>query len=90
MPREHVLTQIPTCELRKNGDVVGLTDRVYDLAGTIVHIDEILVTGDLSGELSYNGKLLKILEVNTVVGMLVDQRGARGPVWKDVQAQVVD
>jgi len=77
-------------ELLKSGQVVGLTDRVYPITGSSVTLDEVLVKGDLSGELEYNGRKLKIVRVDTTIGLLVDLGGARGPVWKGVECQVLD
>lgn len=77
-------------ELLKSGKVVGLTDRVYPITGSSVTFDEVLVKGDLSGELEYNGKRLRIIRVDTITGLKVDLGGARGPVWTGVECQVLD
>ena len=71
-------------ELLKEGVVVGITDRIYRVDGNEVTFNEVLLKGDLSGELHYNGVKLVVIKVDTAVGMLVDEKGARGPVWKGV------
>ena len=76
-------------ELRKGDKTVGLTDHKYPIAGQTVHFDEILVTGDLSGELNYNGWVLRVVDIDTFVGLEVDRRGPRGPLWKGVTLEVV-
>jgi len=77
-------------ELTRKGKVVGFTDRVYSIHdGSSITFEEVEVKGDLSGELEYNGRRVRILHVETAVGLLVDSRGARGPVWKGVQCEVV-
>jgi hypothetical protein len=78
----------PGTELRKEGQVVGTTDRVYVVAGPSVRFDEVLVRGDLSGELQYNGKKLRVVRIDTTIGLMVDQQGPRGPIWKGVDCEV--
>ncbi len=80
-----------TPELRVNGVVVGITDRVYEITGPRVRFDEVLVRGDLSGgELEYNGRRLRIVRVDTAVGLLVGTGAPRGPVWQGVECEVID
>jgi hypothetical protein len=76
-------------ELLKEGRVVGLTDKVYPLNGGPRHFDEVLVKGDLSGNLEYNGALIRITRIDAAVGLKVDDRGARGPLWVNVDFEVV-
>ena len=90
MPEERISFTPQSRELLKSGKVVGLTDRVYPIIGPNVIFDEVLVKGDLSGELEYNGKRLRIVRADTIIGLLVDMGGARGPVWKGVECQVLD
>lgn len=82
----------PSTELRVNGKVVGLTDKVYSIEGKTVRFDEILVRGDLTeGDLEYNGHHLRIVRVEAVIGLLVGAGGPpRGPVWRGVECEVVD
>ncbi|HZP57727.1 MAG TPA: hypothetical protein VFC53_09255 [Dehalococcoidia bacterium] len=81
--------QPKTNEIRKAGEVVGLTDRIYDTSGEQVTFDEILVKGDLSGELEYNGARLRVKGINMMVGLEIGPQGARGPVWRGVQCEVL-
>lgn len=78
-----------TNELRKDGEVVGSTGRVYEISGDQVMFDEVLVRGDLSGDLDYNGAKLRIVSIDTMVGLEVGVQGARGPVWRGVTCQVL-
>jgi hypothetical protein len=79
----------PTNEILSSGKVVGITDRVYSIEGTSVTFDDILVRGDLSGELIYNGVKLHVIRIDTVIGLEIGAQGARGPVWKGVECEVV-
>lgn len=89
MPESPLSFRNRSPELRKGGAVVGVTDRIYDVSGSTVIFEEVLLKGDLSGELEYNGTRLQVVKVDTAVGMLVDQRGARGPVWKGVTCAIL-
>jgi hypothetical protein len=77
-------------EIRSSGKVVGITDRIYSIEGSLITFDDVLVKGDLSGDLEYNGVKIRIVRVNTIIGMEVGVHGARGPVWKGVVCEVVD
>lgn len=77
-----------TTELRKAGEVVGLTDKVYPVKGPTVTFNEIVVKGDLSGDLEYNGKHIRIVRVDTVIGLKVTPSGAAGPIWEKVECEV--
>ena len=77
-----------TPELRKAGKVVGLTDRIYEIKAPSALFDEVVVKGDLSGDLEYNGKRLRIVRVDTVIGLKVTPAGAVGPVWEKVECEV--
>ncbi len=79
---------VETTELRKAGKLVGLTDRVYEVTAPTVIFDEIIVKGDLSGDLEYNGKRIRIVRVDTVIGLKVTPSGAAGPVWEKVECEV--
>ena len=77
-------------ELRDDrGNVVGITDDAYEVDGQFITFKDVLVKGDLSGILEYNGVRLRIVRVNTMIGLEVTMQGARGPVWKDVVCEVV-
>lgn len=80
----------PSCELRKAGKVVGETDKVYPVHGSTVLFAEILGKGDLSGELEYNGQQIEVTHAQAVIGLLVDEKGARGPIWQGVECRVLD
>ena len=90
MPVERVSMRPPTPELRKGGAVVGITDRIYEVSGPTIRFDDVLVRGDLSGELEYNGKTLRIVRVEVIAGLEVGVSGPRGPVWKGVECSVVN
>lgn len=91
MPEEKLSLSEPTRELKKEGKVVGLTDRVYQIVGSEVVFDEVQVLGDLNGILDYNGHLLRVVQIDTMIGLLVDNiRGARGPVWQKVRCEVIN
>ncbi len=89
MPESPLSFRTRSPELRKGGTVVGVTDRIYDVSGSTVIFEEVLLRGDLSGELEYNGTRLRVIKVDTAIGMLVDQRGPRGPVWKGVTCAIL-
>jgi hypothetical protein len=89
MPTKRVRVNPATNEIYNGEELVGTTDRVYDVSpGTIV-IKEITVKGDLSGTLTYNGHQLRARRVGAMIGLKVDGLGARGPVWEDVEFEVV-
>jgi hypothetical protein len=79
----------PSRDLKKAGAVVGTTDRVYPIAGDTVTFDDVLVQGDLSGVLEYNGRRVEITAINTIIGLELGAAGPRGPVWKGVVARVI-
>lgn len=93
MPEERVRFEPDTTELRRSsavvGAVVGITDRVYEISGPTVTFDEVLVTGDLSGELEYNGKRLRVVRIDTIIGLELGAKGVRGPLWKGVDCTVL-
>jgi len=89
MPEAPLSFRPRSAEIRKSGTVVGLTDRIYDVGETEVVFDEVLIKGDLSGDLDYNGHTIRVVRVDTAVGLLIDGRGARGPVWKGVVCEVI-
>ena len=88
MPDEHISLSAPSAELRKGGAVVGITDLVYPIEGDHVTFADVLVRGDLSGELDYNGRTLVVERVDTIIGMEVTVSGPRGPVWKGVECRI--
>jgi hypothetical protein len=91
MPEDKLRLSELTRELKKNGQVVGLTDKVYSISGGEVVFEEIQVLGDLNGILDYNGIPLRVVQIDTMIGLLVDNiRGARGPVWQKVRCEVVN
>lgn len=89
MPDREISFEPPTNELKRAGVVVGLTDRVYPVSGSEVTFDEVLIKGDLSGELDYNGTRLRVTRVDAMVGLEVGAMGARGPLWKGVECEVL-
>lgn len=89
MPEAPLSFRPMSAEIVKSGTVVGLTDRIYDVGKAEVVFDEVLIKGDLPGDLNYNGHTIRVVRVDMAVGMLVDGRGARGPVWKGVVCEVI-
>ena len=89
MPRLAVSLKGST-EIYSSGKIVGTTDRVYEIDDQSVIFDEILVKGDLSGILEYNGAKLRITHIDTITGLKVDQNGLRGPIWEGVECRVVE
>jgi hypothetical protein len=89
MPKKAVSFNEFKPEIHSSGKVVGITDRVYEIKGESVTFDDVLVKGDLSGELDYNGVKLRIVRVDTIIGLEVGMQGARGPVWKGVVCEIV-
>ena len=91
MPKREVSLEKLSNELRDStGRLVGLTDRPYEPNGRFMMFQDVVVKGDLSGTLEYNGVKLRIVRVNTVIGLEITPEGARGPVWKGVEAEVID
>ncbi|KKU48403.1 hypothetical protein A3H10_03215 [Candidatus Uhrbacteria bacterium RIFCSPLOWO2_12_FULL_46_10] len=89
MPTNKINFEEPTNEIYKDGKVVGITDKLYTLNSTEITFDDVLVKGDLSGVLNYNGKNIQVIQIDTAIGMEVTQNGARGPVWKGVKCKVL-
>jgi len=73
----------------KNGAVVGTTDIAVSPNADYFDIPDILVKGNLDGELEYGGKIIRIEQVEMAAGMEIGQFGARGPVWKNVKARII-
>jgi len=90
MPKVPVPFDTPTNELRKDGVVVGRTDRIYPITGETVTFDDVLVVGDLSGALDYNDRKVRVVRVESMIGLEIGAAGARGPVWKKVECEVLD
>ncbi len=89
MPESPISFDQPSNEIRQGGKIVGLTDRIYPISGETVTFDDVIVRGDLSGELEYNGRRLQVVRVDEIIGLEVGPQGPRGPVWKGVQCQVL-
>jgi hypothetical protein len=90
MPKNHISFEKPNNEIRSKGKIVGLTDEIYNLTGPTIIFPDVLVKGDLSGELEYNGKKIKVVRIDTVIGLEASLQGARGPVWKGVECEVIE
>lgn len=73
----------------KNGNVVGETDKVYSPKDNYFNFSEIVVKGDLSGELEYCGKTIVVEHIEMMIGMEITMLGARGPVWKEVRCKIL-
>ena len=89
MVTKRALYDQPTNELRKDGAVVGVTDRIYPVVGSNVTFEDVVVRGDLSGDLDYNGARLRVTRVASITGLEITSNGARGPVWKGVECVVL-
>ncbi|GDX41312.1 hypothetical protein LBMAG21_16040 [Armatimonadota bacterium] len=77
--------------IRSHGQVVGKTDRIYELpdAGQF-YFEEIEVKGDISAEpLDYCGKKIQIQSIDIAAAFFVDERGSRGPIWKGVRGVIL-
>ncbi len=79
-----------SANIYSSGKIVGITDQPYEIDNLSITFKEILVKGDLSGELEYNGHKLRIIHIDTITGLKVDQNGARGPLWEGVECKVVE
>jgi hypothetical protein len=90
MPRTQVTFEPSNPELRSSGKVVGITDRIYSIIGSIVTFDDVLIKGDLSGVLEYNGAKLRVVRIHTMIGLEATLQGVRGPVWKGVECEVIE
>jgi len=73
-----------------SGKIVGTTDRIYEIDGQSVTFDEVIVKGDLSTELKYNGHKLRIIRIDEIIGLEIDKNGPRGPIWKGVECRVIE
>jgi len=90
MPKTQISFEKHSNELHDPaGKVVGITDRVYPVNDGSITFDDVLVKGDLSGVLEYNGAKLRIIRINAVIVLEVTMQGARGPVWKGVECEVL-
>ena len=89
MPKASVSLKEST-NIYSSGKVVGVTDRIYEVDDQSIIFDEVLVKGDLSGELEYNGVRLRITHIDSIIGLIVDQKGPRGPVWNEVECRVIE
>jgi len=79
-----------SCVLKDDkGNVVGETDRLYEVSGDEVMFDEVLVKGSIGDKVWYNGQSLAVVSIASQIGLLVDGRGARGPVMHGVRCKVV-
>lgn len=62
---------------------------MYPITGDAVTFADVLVRGDLSGVLEYNGRRLEITAIDTIIGLEMGAAGPRDPVWKGVVARVI-
>ncbi len=77
-------------EITAGDQVVGVADRAYEVSGRYVVFDEVLVKGSFGPDFTYRGKPLRLIHVHTMIGLLVDHRGPRGPVAKGVLCEVIE
>jgi hypothetical protein len=90
MPEAPVDFTTPSNEIRKGGVVMGLTNKIYfPIDGPTITIAEILIRGDLSGELEYNGRVLQVEAIDEAIGLEVGPSGPRGPIWRGVRFRVM-
>jgi hypothetical protein len=82
---------VPSVDLAlvKAGKTVGELTLAAEKQGDKMFIEELLVKGDLSGKLEYEGRTVEIESVDEIIGLLVDTSGARGPVWRGVRLRIV-
>lgn len=76
-------------EIYSSGEIVGILDRSYETDGAFITFDDVLVKGNLWGELEYRGVRMRVRHVRTIIGFEVTLRGGRGPVWKGVQCEII-
>uniref|UniRef100_A0A6M3JRQ5 Uncharacterized protein n=1 Tax=viral metagenome TaxID=1070528 RepID=A0A6M3JRQ5_9ZZZZ len=75
------------------GDIVGELDREYEVSGGLVLFDELLLKGiwpPPDDELVYNGVKLHVESVRAHIGMVTDEKGARGPVVRGITCKVAE
>lgn len=89
MPEATLSLKPQSPDIVKSGKVVGSTDRIYEISNNEVVFDEVVIKGDITGDWEYNGHRLRVVRVDSVVGLIVDERGARGPLWKGVVCEVI-
>lgn len=80
-----------TLEIRKNGVVVGLLDDPVEInGGPEVRFDRIVVVGNLSEEVEYEGRRLYVQSAEDFVGLEITRTGhVEGPVWHGVVCRVL-
>lgn len=90
MPEAAVKFTKPSNEIRKGGVVLGLTDKIYfPIDEPTVTFAEILVRGDLTGDLDYNSHVLQVEAIDEAIGLEVGPAGPRGPIWRGVRCRVL-
>jgi len=83
--RRHLLT--------KQGVIIGELDRDYEVVEGRVVFDEVLLKGiwpPPDNTIMFNGTVLKVESVASHTGLLIDEKGARGPVLKLVNCKVAE
>lgn len=73
------------------GQLIGELDKDYEVVGGQVVFDEVLLKGiwpPPNNELVFNGVKLHVESVVNHTGLLVDEKGARGPVIQGVKCKV--
>lgn len=75
------------------GDVLGELDKDYELTAGKVIFDEVLLKGPWpppSNEVMYGQVRLRVESVGSFTGLLVDEKGPRGPVIKQLVCSTLD
>ena len=79
--------------LTTNGVLVGEVDRDYEIVDGRVVFEEVLLKGiwpASDNKIMFNGTVLKVESVASHTGLLIDEKGARGPVLKLVNCKVAE
>jgi|GEM_PF-4391226 len=84
-----ILSGNPAKNILSNGKVVAEVDRITPIDARSIEFANLFVKGDLSGDLEYNGKRIRILHVETILGMVASPAGLKGPVWQGVKCEVI-
>jgi hypothetical protein len=79
----------PDTALRKGGVIVAELTKPANTSGGDVTVDELVVKGDLSGQLTYQGTSVVVDSIQEIIGLEVTSRGPRGPIWRGVHLKVV-
>ncbi len=80
-----------TLEIHKDGAVVGLLDHPVEIEGKPdIRFERIVVIGNLSEEVEYEGRRLFVESAEDFIGLEITRSGrVEGPVWRGVVCRVL-